>query len=452
MVARHVRSAFRCPRPGRCTSARPKRRAYATWRGARLLTEAEYQRAAFGEPGGGERRYPWGKRDAGSRATACSTSRAGIPSRPARHPARRQRLGRPRPRRQWLGVDVHRLRALPRVRGHAVVSGVLGGLLRRRARRHEGRVAGDCRGADSSILPQLVPRSLPLRVCDLPLREGRSDAHEATTRRGADPRTVDPRASVTTFAADVRCYLSQTPRQLPSRLPLRPARIGAVRCDLPSCRGTAITRPRCACSASRRRHPRRRRPARPHRRTGRRQRRRKLATLVGTRLSSAGSLTFTSSTCHAAALDTAASALAGLRRRVRVVTHEASYEDELARLSRQSPRAGAHAGPVPRLEHRQLRSSGADAFLVSRSPVACDPAIAACSASTWSRAEPRAAPGLRRPAAGHRRLQPQPARAHQPRARRRTSTWRASALGVVERPRVASRDAPRQPAAAARPR
>jgi iron(II)-dependent oxidoreductase len=35
-------------------------RAYAAWRGARLPTEAEYHRAAFGTPSGEERRHPWG--------------------------------------------------------------------------------------------------------------------------------------------------------------------------------------------------------------------------------------------------------------------------------------------------------------------------------------------------------------------------------------------------------
>jgi ergothioneine biosynthesis protein EgtB len=35
-------------------------RAYARWRGRRLMTEAEYQRAAFGTPSGDERTHPWG--------------------------------------------------------------------------------------------------------------------------------------------------------------------------------------------------------------------------------------------------------------------------------------------------------------------------------------------------------------------------------------------------------
>ena len=35
-------------------------RAYARWRGGRILTEPEFHRAAFGDPSGAERPYPWG--------------------------------------------------------------------------------------------------------------------------------------------------------------------------------------------------------------------------------------------------------------------------------------------------------------------------------------------------------------------------------------------------------
>lgn len=37
--------------------------AYARWRGVRLLSEAEYQRAAFGSPDGHERAHPWGNEE-----------------------------------------------------------------------------------------------------------------------------------------------------------------------------------------------------------------------------------------------------------------------------------------------------------------------------------------------------------------------------------------------------
>jgi len=42
-------------------------RAYARWRGRRLPSEAEFHRAAFGDPDGGERRFPWGAAPAAER-------------------------------------------------------------------------------------------------------------------------------------------------------------------------------------------------------------------------------------------------------------------------------------------------------------------------------------------------------------------------------------------------
>jgi L-histidine N-alpha-methyltransferase len=140
---------------------------------------------------------------------------------------------------------------------------------------------------------------------------------------------ADPEASVARFAADVRHYLSQQPRQLPSRYlydPLGSALFDAI-CELPwypitraemrllgeeagAILGGADAPDRIvelgAGNGS------------------------KLATLVGAGLPQGRRLAIHLVDVSAAALHTAASALSGLGG-VRIATHEASYEDGLER-------------------------------------------------------------------------------------------------------------------------
>ena len=71
-----------------------------------------------------------------------------------------------------LGVDLLRLPRLPRLRG-VPLSGVLGGLLRRRAQGAARRLLGDPPERDAAELPQLGPAAAPPDLLRHPLREGR---------------------------------------------------------------------------------------------------------------------------------------------------------------------------------------------------------------------------------------------------------------------------------------
>lgn len=88
-------------------------RAYARWKEKRLPTEAEYNRAAFGKPDGGEASFPWGE-NAPSSESGNLTLLIGRRRRWDRT-ERGKRLGRARAGRQRLGVDRDAVRAVSRI-------------------------------------------------------------------------------------------------------------------------------------------------------------------------------------------------------------------------------------------------------------------------------------------------------------------------------------------------
>ena len=85
---------------------------YAASKGRRLMTEAEFHRAAYGTPSGEERHYPWSAApDARADRSRGHFDFASLgPGAGRRAARRRERVGRARPGRQRLGVDLHDLR------------------------------------------------------------------------------------------------------------------------------------------------------------------------------------------------------------------------------------------------------------------------------------------------------------------------------------------------------
>src|SRR5512144_1214727 len=100
-----------------------------------------------------------------------------------------------------MGVDADPARAVPRVQSDGVLSGVLGGFLRRPALRHEGGVARDRARAAAADVPELVSRHVSVRVRDVPLREGQTMMERAVERVAA---ATDADRSLAQFALDVR--------------------------------------------------------------------------------------------------------------------------------------------------------------------------------------------------------------------------------------------------------
>ena len=103
---------------------------------------------------------------------------------------------------------------------------VLGGLLRREALRHEGRLARDGAGARAAQLPQLVPAGT---IRTSTRSSGRRDIVSIPLDRPASARRGGPR---------LRGRRPPRPRAVaeaaPVEVPLRRARLGALRGDLPA--------------------------------------------------------------------------------------------------------------------------------------------------------------------------------------------------------------------------
>src|SRR5688572_11842022 len=114
-------------------------------------------------------------------------------------------LGRPRSRRQRLGVDRERLCSLPRLPCSGHLPAVLDRLLRRPALRAQGRLASDGARARPPQLSQLVPPDLSVRLRQV--QDGRVTTPGARHER-------DFRAQ---FAAELRRDLALEPKQIQSK-------------------------------------------------------------------------------------------------------------------------------------------------------------------------------------------------------------------------------------------
>ncbi len=159
--------------------------AYARFRGRRLPTEAEWHRAAFGRPDGGENAFPWGEESADVRHGNFGVARFD-PVPVDSFPSGASAFGVQDLIGQRMGVDGFGVPAVPGLPSHGVVSALLGGLLRRRTCRPEGGLSGDGCASREAVFPQLVPHAVPVRLREVP--HGRRVSFASDVRRGLGRR------------------------------------------------------------------------------------------------------------------------------------------------------------------------------------------------------------------------------------------------------------------------
>ena len=202
--------------------------AYARWRGQRLPTEAEFHRAAYGTPEGRERRHPWGDEPPDALARQLRLPRAPIRCRSARFPRGASAWGvHDLVGNGWEWTST-RLRRLPGIRSRWRPTRVYSAdFFDGKHFVMKGASPATATRAPAASFRNWFRGNYPVRLRDLPLREG--------LRMTLPSRIAAPPEEA---VRDVRRGRAARPAALaapaPVEVPLRRARLGPLRGDLPA--------------------------------------------------------------------------------------------------------------------------------------------------------------------------------------------------------------------------